>query len=80
MSTNRSRTSRGRQESQIQPWHIALFVVALIVVGWQLVGAVGEYRRKSDVKIVRPATPPPPPPQNLGEGTRRMMEEKDRVE
>jgi hypothetical protein len=69
---------------EIQPWHIALFVIAVLIVAWQVFGTVRRQTAASTPKFVtqQPVAGAPPPPAQLakpGTGTQRMFEEKDRM-
>lgn len=52
--------------SEIKPWHIILFTIAILLVMWQLFGYIKEKRRMSQVtydhgpgaSAINPNTPP----------------------
>jgi hypothetical protein len=84
VGSGRSRKPTKQVEGpKLQPWHIALIVVAVLVVGWQVFGMIrqsansnGEFV-KTDPAVkaagVAPGSNAPP-----NSGTSRMFQEKDR--
>jgi len=74
MSVRRPIQSSARKSgSQIQPWHILVILIAVAVLGWRLVGYIGEARRNADVKYSKGEVKNPAPP---GTGMYRAFEEK----
>lgn len=74
MSVRRPAKSSARSNGlQIQPWHIVVFVIAFAVLGWTLVGYIGEARRNADIKYSAGEHKNPARP---GTGMHRMFEEK----
>jgi len=45
------------KDSQLKPWHIILFTVAILLVLWQLFGVVREKRRQSSATFQQGTTP-----------------------
>jgi hypothetical protein len=60
----------------LKPWHIGLFVVALVLGIWQLTKTAVESRAASDAKVVKP-TEPPKMPEKASPGTQKMFRDKD---
>jgi hypothetical protein len=63
----------------LKPWHIALMVVAVLLIGWQVFSFTRQSAQANQGEFVK--TPPQaaaPNPGKPGTGTSRMYEEKDR--
>lgn len=57
----------GMNSSQIKPWHIILFTIAILFVMWQVFGQVKQRRMTQTQwqgeRYTRPELPPGAPPQ-----------------
>ena len=60
----------------LQPWHIAIFVVALVLGIWQLTRAAVESKAASDAKVVK-TSEPQKMPEKASPGTLKMLKDKD---
>jgi hypothetical protein len=45
-----AKPAKAAEESPIKPWHIALFVVAGLLVVWQVVSYVNKERAEHDIR------------------------------
>ena len=62
--------------SGIQPWHIVLLVVALVIGVWQIGKVAVTARAAGDAKVVKPAQPEALPA-NASASTVKQIRDKD---
>lgn len=62
--------------SGIQPWQIAVLVVALALCVWQFTKVAADVRKASDVKVVKSTEPVQTPP-NATPNMLKVIRDKD---
>jgi cytochrome oxidase assembly protein ShyY1 len=75
-----STRSKPKATGGLQPWHIAIFVIALALGTWQLTRAAIGARRSNDSKVMTSGGPVKMPPQASAKTIERIKDKDSGAE